>query len=352
MPREGGIGLDELTLAARNHGFPLEALEWDVTPIGLHYLLIHYDVPRVDPAAWQLTIDGAVSGARSVTLAELTGMPQRTHRVTMECAGNGRARLDPRPISQPWLVHAVGTAEWSGVPLAALLEPARLDARAVEVLFTGLDRGVDGGEEQAYQRSLAVEEALSDGVLVATHMNGVPVPPQHGAPARLVVPGWYGMTNVKWLTSITVLTEPFTGYQQRHAYRYRTVPEEPGRPVTRMLPRSLIRPPGIPDFMSRRRFVPSGTLTLAGRAWSGFAPIVRVELSDDGGLSWHDAEVEPPVSPHAWQAWGWEWNAASGAHVLCSRATDDTGRSQPVTPEWNVGGYEVNAVHLVAVEVG
>ena len=147
----------------------------------------------------------------------------------MECAGNGRARLEPRPVSQPWLLEAVGTARWRGTPLAPLLEEAGVPDGAVEVLFTGLDRGIEGGDEQAFQRALALEEALRDEVLLAYEMNGAPLPPQHGFPLRLVVPGWYGMTNVKWLSRIELLDEPFAGYQQSWSYRRAPVRGRGGR---------------------------------------------------------------------------------------------------------------------------
>src|SRR5207245_1252155 len=147
------VSVEELQLAARNHGMPLEALRYDLTPVGLHYLLIHYDIPAVDAAGWRLTIDGAVRASLTVTLDELRARQVLSQVVTMECAGNGRARLDPRPVSQPWLLEAVGNAEWSGTSLAALLDEAEVERDAVEVLFTGLDRGVEGGGQQAYQRS-------------------------------------------------------------------------------------------------------------------------------------------------------------------------------------------------------
>src|SRR5919204_4978826 len=212
-PVSEGITLQELQLAARNHAMPLEALRFPVTPVGLHYLLIHYDVPVVDPAAWSLSLGGHVEHELSLGLEELQARPAAELTVTMECAGNGRAHLDPRPVSQPWLLEAVGTAPWAGTPLRPLLEEAGVGESAVEVLFTGLDRGIDGEQEQLYQRALTVEEALRDDVLLAYEMNGSPLPPQHGFPLRLVVPGWYGMTNVKWLAEIEVLDEPFAGYQ-------------------------------------------------------------------------------------------------------------------------------------------
>ena len=187
-----GIGRDELALATRNHGLPLEALRYDVTPPGLHYLLTHYDIPYVpDVTSWPLTVGGRVRRPLRLDLAELRARPQATPRVTMECAGNGRALPAPRPVSQPWLVEAVGTAEWTGVPLRLLLAEAGVQPEAVDVLFTGADHGVERGVEQDYQRSLPVDVATGTEpeVLVAYAMNDTPLLPQHGHPLRLIVPG-------------------------------------------------------------------------------------------------------------------------------------------------------------------
>jgi DMSO/TMAO reductase YedYZ molybdopterin-dependent catalytic subunit len=344
-----GISLEELQLAARNHGMPLEALRYPVTPVGLHYLLIHYDVPVVEPETWRLT----VRGERELVLGleELRARPAVEVTVTMECAGNGRARLDPRPVSQPWLLEAVGTARWRGTPLRPLLEEAGV-GDAVEVLLTGLDRGVEGGEEQAFQRALPLEEALRDEVLLAYEMNGAPLPPQHGFPLRLVVPGWYGMTNVKWLERIELVDTPFAGYQNSWSYRLRQAEDEEGVPLDRMQPRSLMAPPGVPDFMTRDRTVAAGEVVLEGRAWSGLAPVDRVEVSTDGGETWAPAELEPAGEPWAWRGWSYRWDAEPGEHVLCCRARDEAGNDQPREPPWNLGGYANNAVQAVRVTVG
>jgi DMSO/TMAO reductase YedYZ molybdopterin-dependent catalytic subunit len=327
---------------------PLEALRYPVTPVGLHYLLIHYDVPVVEPETWRLT----VRGERELVLGleELRARPAAEVTVTMECAGNGRAKLDPRPVSQPWLLEAVGTARWRGTPLRPLLEEAGIGG-AVEVLCTGLDRGIEAEEEQAFQRSLPLEEALRDEVLLAYEMNGAPLPPQHGFPLRLVVPGWYGMTNVKWLERIELVDTPFAGYQNSWSYRLRQAEEEEGVPLDRMQPRSLMVPPGIPEFMTRDRTVEAGEVLLEGRAWSGHAPVDRVEVSIDGGATWDAAELEPAGEPWAWRGWSYRWNAQPGEHVLCCRARDEAGNEQPHEPPWNLGGYANNAVQAVRVTV-
>ena len=347
-----GITADELRLAARNHAMPLEALRWPITPVGLHYLLIHYDVPLVDPNAWRLELGGAVGRPLTLTLDDIRARPRVELAATMECAGNGRALLDPRPVSQPWLMEAVGTAHWAGVSLSALLEEAVPSREAVDVVFGALDWGIEGEVEQRYERSLSLEEALEAGAVLAYEMNAAPLPPQHGFPLRLVVPGWYGMTNVKWLSSITVAAEPFTGYQVATGYRYRQTEDEEGRPVTRMRPRSLMVPPGIPDFATRDRIVDAGSVMLQGRAWSGRAPVLRVDVSVDGGSTWSDAELTRELEgPWAWCGWSFAWDAVQGEHVLCCRATDESGESQPLEPEWNIGGYENNAVQRVSVLV-
>ncbi|MET7479591.1 sulfite oxidase [Streptomyces sp. NPDC005648] len=348
-----GIGHDELALATRNHGLPLEALRYDVTPPGLHYVLTHYDIPYVpEDTPWPLTVAGRVRRPLRLDPAGLRAFPAVTTRVTLECAGNGRALLTPRPVSQPWLVEAVGTAEWTGVPLRLLLAEAGVEADAVDVVFTGADHGVERGVEQDYQRALPVDVATGTEpeVLVAYAMNGAPLPPQHGWPLRLVVPGWYGMAHVKWLREVTVVDAPFTGFQQTVAYRLRQESGEEGEPLTRIVPRALLVPPGFPDFMSRARVVRPGTVALEGRAWSGRAPVTRVEVSTDAGRGWHEAALEPDDGRRwAWRRWHYPWTAAPGEHELMARATDEQGHTQPLRQPWNRGGFANNLVQRVPV---
>ncbi len=347
-----GISLEELQLAARNHGMPLEALRWDVTPIGLHYLLTHYDIPDVDAADWRLSVEGLVERPLTLSLDDLRARPAVEVAVTMECAGNGRAHVEPHVVSQPWLLEAVGTARWRGVAVSSLLEEAGVKEGALEVLFTGLDRGVEGEEEQAYERSLPVAGLLEGDALLAYEVNGVPLPPQHGFPLRLVVPGWYGMTSVKWLSRMTVLDEPFGGYQMRHSYRVRHEEDEPGEPITAIAPRSLMIPPGIPEFLSRARVVEAGRCEIVGRAWSGAAEIAGVDVSTDGGRTWAAAELgDAALGRWAWRSWRFAWDAEPGEHELCCRARDAAGNEQPLEPPWNLGGYVNNAVQRVAVTV-
>jgi DMSO/TMAO reductase YedYZ molybdopterin-dependent catalytic subunit len=330
---------------------PLEALRYDVTPAGLHYLLIHYDIPDTDADTHTLTIDGLVRRRLTLGLDDLRAGERRTLRVTLECAGNGRALLEPRPISQPWLAEAVGTAEWTGTPLAPLLRDAGLEDAAREVVFTGVDHGIERGVEQDYQRGLPLDEAVRDETLLAYEMNGQPLLPQHGAPLRLIVPGWYGMAHVKWLTRVTVIDHEFDGYQNAVAYRLRQNADDPGVPVTRIEPRALLAPPGFPDFMTRTRVVPAGTQTIRGRAWSGHTPVTRVDVTTDGGATWEEAQLETDGQRWAWRAWRWEWLATPGRYRLGARATDGTGRTQAVEPAWNRGGFANNQIQRVDVVV-
>jgi DMSO/TMAO reductase YedYZ molybdopterin-dependent catalytic subunit len=348
-PTDGPLTFDELELAFRNRGMPLEAMAHDTTPVGLHYLVIHWDIPVADAATWRVEVEGAVSRRLTLSMDDIRSRPSTTLPVTMECAGNGRARLDPRPISVPWLNEAIGTAEWTGTPVWPLLEEAGLRDGAVEVVFHGADRGIQGDVEQAYGRSLTIGELRRPEVMLAYEMNGRPLEPQHGFPVRLLVPGWYGMTSVKWLTSIEAVTEPFRGYQQAEAYRYQRDADDPGEPVTRQRVRALMVPPGIPDFLTRHRYVAAGTVEMSGRAWSGVAPVTRVEVGVDG--TWSDAELGPSRGDFAWRGWRFAWHATPGEHELACRATDAAGRVQPLEQPWNQQGMGVNHVQRVAVTV-
>ncbi|MDQ4038149.1 MAG: sulfite oxidase [Actinomycetota bacterium] len=344
-----GISPEELAMAGRNHSLLLEALRYDVTPPGLHYVLVHYDVPQLDPADWSLSVNGHVDRELVLDLERLRSYPAVSAPVTLECAGNGRAHLQPRPVSQPWLEGAVGTAVWTGARLSDVLADAGPTDQAVDVVLTGADHGIERGVEQDYARGLPLAQALRPEILLAYEMNGAPLPPQHGFPVRVVVPGWYGMTSVKWLTSISVSDKPFEGFQNAVAYRFKADLDDVGEPVSTIAPRALMAPPGFPDFGSRRRIVEAGSVALSGRAWSGRAPITRVDVSPDGGSTWQDTVLEPALGRYAWARWSTRWQATPGDHELCVRATDATGESQPLEPPWNAAGVANNAVQRVFV---
>ena len=350
-PTHGDFAREEVRLANRNAGTLLEALRHDVTPPGLHYLLTHFDVPYVPCAeGWTLEIGGLVARPLKLTLDDLKRCPERTLRVTMECAGNGRATQRPRWPAQPWHHEAVGTAEWTGAPLKPLLEQAGLADGVRDIVFHGSDRGFDGGVEHNYGRSLTPAQALSEDVLLVWAMNGAPLLPQHGFPLRLVVPGWYGMASVKWLDRIEAIGRRFDGHQQAHAYTYRQRRGEPGIPATTMRVKSLMVPPGMPDWYTRRRLVERGPGELFGRAWSGGGvPVARVEVAVDG--DWREAALDPAAGQYAWHGWRFTWHAEPGEHELMCRATDANGDVQPVEQRYDFGGLGNNAAQRVPVTV-
>jgi DMSO/TMAO reductase YedYZ molybdopterin-dependent catalytic subunit len=347
---DGPFSAEEVRLANRNSGILLETLRHDVTPAGLHYLLNHFDVPYVADERWKVEVAGCVRRSLSLGLDDIRQLPARTLRVTLECAGNGRASMTPRYQSMPWISEAVGTSEWTGTPLRHVLERAGLDDSAVEIAFIGADRGFDRGHEHNYGRSLQRALALSDDVLLVWAMNGAPLLPQHGYPLRLIVPGWYGMASVKWLQRIEALAGPYQGFQQVSTYNYKAHADAAPVPVSTMRVKSLLVPPGIPDWFTRRRLVDAGPTTLFGRAWSGGGTqITRVEVGIDG--TWHQAQLDAPAGPFAWRGWRFAWTATRGEHELACRATDAAGATQPLEPPWDAGGFGNNAVQRVTVTV-
>ena len=342
---------EELQLALRNRGMPLEAMRYPITPSGLHYLVIHFDIPDVNVDEWKLQVRGLVSNPLSLSLDDIKKRPARTMAVTMECAGNGRSLLNPRVISQPWFTEGIGTAEWTGTPLKGILDEAGLTNKAVDIVFSGADSGIQGDEVQVYQRSLNLEEANREEMLLVYEMNGQALQPQHGYPLRLLVPGWYGMASVKWLTTIEAVGEQFQGYQVAKSYRYTQVKGEPGEPVTLIRVRALMAPPGIGDTLTRGRLVTAGPHLLTGRAWAGRLGVSRVEVSVDGGSNWSDADLGEQVSTFAWLPWSFEWNAVPGWQTLSVRATDNQEIVQPVDQFWNAQGMGNNMAQVVRVLV-
>jgi DMSO/TMAO reductase YedYZ molybdopterin-dependent catalytic subunit len=258
--------------------------------------------------------------------------------------------MEPRPVSQPWHTEAIGTSEWTGAPLTPLLAEAGVSRDADELLFTGLDRGVQGDIVQEYQRSLSIEEASREEVLLVYAMNGRPLEPQHGFPLRLIVPGWYGMTSVKWLSRIEAISGQFDGYQMTGSYRYAQSEADLGEPVTLQKVRALMVPPGIPDFFTRTRLVEAGLVRLTGRSWAGRLAVAGVEVSADGGGTWAETSLGKAVGPFAWCEWSYDWHAKPGTHTLCVQARDSAGNVQPEAV-WNYQGMGNNMVQRVEVIV-
>lgn len=307
-----------------------------VTPAGRHYVRSHFTFPE-PPSA--ISIGGALRDPRSFSVADLRALPARTLTVTLECAGNGRSFLDPPAPGEQWGLGAVGTARWTGVALRSLVEPAGLSGGVVELLFRGADAGLpaDVGRRIQYERSLPIGRALADDVIVAYAMNGEDLPPEHGAPARLVVPTWYGMASVKWLAEIVALEEPFRGFYQADRY----VIDD--RPLGPMRPRAVIVAP-------LRDIAADAPTVIRGYAWSGRGPVARVELSTDGGRAWHDALLGPADGPAAWREFRAEWTPRAGSHMLLARATDTAGETQGVRNIANRLGYANNAAQPVRVD--
>lgn len=340
---------EEVRLANRNSGILLESLGADVTPLGLHYLLNHFDVPMLNRDGHVLSFEGAFDSPYSLTMDEIEALPRVDRPVTLECAGNGRTHSLPRSYSMPWGYEAVGTYCWTGTPLAPLIERAGPRDSVREFAFFGADYGYDSGHGHCFGRSLTVDQLAELDALLVWGANGQPLLPQHGAPLRIIVPGWYGMASVKWLTRIEALETAFDGFQQVRTYRFRDHAEDPGRPITEMRVKSLMAPPGVPDWVSRKRLVQPGPVEIRGRAWSGGGRrIVKVELGC--GDHWQAAEVEP-AERYAWAGWSCTWDAVPGTHLLRCRATDEDGRVQPVESVWDYSGFANNAAQIVEVVV-
>jgi len=276
--------------------------------------------------------------------------------VTMECAGDGRLSMKHRYWTHvPWGNEAIGTSVWRGVPLNLILAKAGLKSSALEVLFTGLDKGVQGKEIQHFQRSITLEEVTADEALLAYEMNGEPLLPQHGAPLRLIVPGWYGMTNVKWLDTIDVIDYHFDGYQMR-AYSYIQKHDETvtrDKRVKHLKVRALMVPPGFPDFFTRKRLVEAAPVVrLEGRAWAGNMPVKSVEVSTDGGHSWQPARLGGSLGKYAWTHWDFDWkDVRPGHYTLTCRATDVKGGVQDPVDVFNYYAMGTTAPQVVEVLV-
>ena len=340
----------ERRLANRNSGTLLETLALDITPLGSHYLLTHFDTPILDFNRHKLHFEGAFENPFELDMSQICDLPEITMPVTLECSGNGRAQLSPRAYSMPWGYEAVGTSEWTGTPLAPLIAQANPKADVIEISFTGVDFGYVAGVGHYFGRSLTLSQLEKLDVLLVHSMNGQPLLPQHGAPLRIVVPGWYGMASVKWLNKIEALTEKFEGFQQIQTYRFRQDIEDQGRPVTLIKIKSLMVPPGVPDWLSRDRSVKSGNVTITGKAWSGAGhKITKVEFGVNG--NWEDAQIIGRSGKYAWTGWQYVWNAEPGDHILQCKATDETGETQPIDPPFDLGGFGNNSIQSIKVFV-
>lgn len=321
---------------------PMPLLAEAVTPAASVYVRSNFDNPLLG-SGHRVAVGGAVREPFDIGLSELAAMPQHEVLVTMECAGNWRLGMDPVPTGEPWKYGALSTTRWRGVPLRALLYRAGVDARAVDVLATGADVGPrdDADGPVRFERSLPIDAAIAPDTLVATHMDGAPLTLDHGAPVRLIVPGWYGMASVKWLARLDVLTEPFTGYFQTKRYVYQT--PEGVVPVTQALVKSMIVTPSDGGATARE-------VVVRGWAWSGAGPIRQVDVQVNEGV-WMRAELGAPLSRWAWTPFTCAVSLPAGRVVLRSRASDASGAVQPEQIVWNVLGYGNNAIRAISVDV-
>ena len=336
---------------------PLSSLEAPVTPTAQHFVRNHFATPRIELEHWRLTVEGEVEQPLILSYDDLRALPHQPLTAVLECAGNSRASINPRPEGVLWKNGAVGAARWSGIPLRLLLERAKVRPGAVEVMFRGLDHGKEPGigTDLDFEMSIALDKAMDPATIIADEMNGKPLTPRHGFPARAVVPGWYAMASVKWLSRIVVLRQPFEGYFRARAYAYIAEGEAAAArhpPVTAIRVKSLITWPNEGQVLS------PGTHRIRGVAWSGAARIERVEVSV-GGFSesreeetWHPAELTERGSPYDWTHWECTRDLhRPGFYVIRVRATDEKGHVQPYQAKWNFRGLGNNSVHQVPVEV-
>jgi DMSO/TMAO reductase YedYZ molybdopterin-dependent catalytic subunit len=336
-----------------NLEMPFDQLDSYLTPTELFYIRSHFPAPSIDVASYQLRIDGAVRSPLAMSYKELREMPSETRIATLECAGNGRVFLVPQVRGAQWELGAVGNAEWTGVPLRALLERAGLDDDVCEVVFEGADRGIPTEEPKppvpiSYARSVPRTKAVQPEVLIAYQMNGRDLSRDHGYPVRAIVPGHYGMASVKWLTRIQVVREPFQGYWQTSDYGYWDSLD--GKPVRRALAemklKSAIARPSVYETL-----LPNRMYTVFGAAWAGETDATEIAVSTDGGQTWAEAHFLDPARRHAWRRWKFDWPTPKqpGQYTLLARAKDANGTIQPDEHDWNYGSYVIS--HLLPIEV-
>lgn len=333
-------------------GIPLGSLDGGITPTGRHFIRNHFPIPRLGISNWSLTVGGEVERPLALNFDDLRGLARKELIALLECAGNSRATVQPPVEGLLWDHGGVGAARWTGVPLRIILELAGLRDTAREVLLEGADRGEEWGNsggEMSYAMSLPLEKALHPDTLLAYEMNGEALSPEHGYPLRVMAPGWYGMTSVKWLVSIQVLQRPFEGYHQTVYYVFDPEGAADGSPKERV---TSLRLKSLIIWPTRGLALPPGSHSICGVAWSGQGPVSRVEVTTDNGRSWCPAEVEGSLSSYAWQQWKFAWNVDQpGFYLIRARATDDHGNVQPVQAPWNFRGFANNSVHVVPVEI-
>lgn len=336
---------------------PPEAFgEW-LTPNNQFFVRSHFGPPArgsVDPKTWRLHVGGLVERSLDLSLSELKRLPEVSVTAVLQCSGNGRAFYEPRVPGIQWQKGAVGQAQWTGVRLADVLKAAGVQTAGREVHLLGADRPVASGVP-LFHRSIPIHKALHPDTVLAYGMNGEPLPLLHGAPIRVVTPGWMADTCIKWLTTITVAEQEPEGYFMQTAYRRPIHPVKPGEPVnlkdtepvTDMVVKSLITDPADGTALA------TGRVDVRGVAWTGEGVVTRVELSTDQGATWSLAEFVTEAAPYAWRQWRWAWRVERpGSYTLWARATDSNGVTQPLVSTWNPSGFLWNGFDRVSVTVG
>ena len=347
--RDGRIVRAESPL---NLEMPFSTLDSFITPTKSFYVRTHFPIPSIDRDAWWLHVEGEIEKPLTINYEQLLKLESLTIPVTLECAGNNRNFLEPKVKGVQWELGAVGTAEWTGVPLSILLDRAGVKTNAHEVILEGADGGIledpkSPPGELKFARSIPLEKARDD-VLLAYQMNGNELPPEHGFPVRVIVPGWYAMASIKWLQRIIVTDRPFTGYYQTmdYAYWHRRRDMAELAPLSEMQIKAEIARP------AQGETIPANSnARVHGAAWTSDGEITKVEMSTDGGATWSKANLIGEAKRNAWRLWEFDWRTPStpGKQVLVVRATDSHGRTQPAQRDPNRGTYMIN--HLLPIEV-
>jgi sulfite oxidase len=330
---------------------PLDALTTYITPNDLFFVRHHWNpmYPSLR-GTWRLVVDGEVERPVAFTLPDLRRFPRATTTCVLQCAGNGRSLYEPRVPGVQWGSGAVGNARWTGARLSDVLKNVGVRASARHLHVFGSDK--PPGKVPPFHRSIDLEKALADAV-VAYEMNGQPLPQLHGAPARLVVPGWAGDHWMKWLVRLSPQPEPQKGFYMETAYRY---PENPGEPGAAVPPEGM-RPVTELFVKSSITLAPSSARVgtpamIRGFAFSGTPDVARVEVTEDGGSTWRDATLGNEHDAYAWRLWSYRWTPrAPGKASLSARATDSRGAVQPRQASWNPSGYLHNSWPKVEIEV-
>ena len=330
-----------------------------ITPVDHFFTRSHAPAPAIDPATWRLEVGGLVQQPRTFSLRELQDtFPQRTVTATLVCAGLRREELlaaRPIPGELPWGLEPASTGSWSGIALADVLAAVGIAEGARHVEFIGLDEVERHGHHFGFGASIDLAKAQGPEVLLATHLNGAPLPVPHGFPLRAVVPGWIGARSVKWLGRINLTAQPSENYFQTQAYRFlrEPNPQDPrdvtaGTALTTIILNALIAHP------KANQVLPAGPVQVQGWAiGTEGQPLKSIELSHDNGQTWQQPQVVAEGGPWAWTFWQANLNLNPGRHILVVRATDSGGASQPrdVAETWNAKGYANNAWHRVEVVV-